>query len=73
MMCIADFIITPQLEKGGCGWGVLDHIIYNNMPTISSTQCSMAAVNASTSRVMHINECYRQAVGHQTCQFGMVV
>ena len=61
MMRIAVFIINPQLEGEGCGWGVLDHIIYNSMPTFSSTQCSMAAVNASTSRVMHINVCHRSS------------
>ena len=61
MMRIAVFIINPQLEGEGCGWGVLDHIIYNSMPTFSSTQYSMAAVNASTSRVIHINVCHRSS------------
>ena len=44
MMRIAVFIINPQLEGEGCGWGVLDHIIYNSMPTFSRVD-SDGAVN----------------------------
>ena len=69
-MRIAVFIINPQLEGEGCGWGVLDHIIYNSMPTFSSTQCSMAAVNATTSRVMHINVCHRSSGRPQETPIG---
>ena len=39
IMRIAAVIINPRVEGEGCGWGVLDPIIFNSMPTFSSTQC----------------------------------